>query len=86
MTLIACSFLPLPQHTYSNTHTTPTATMDNNQVKEVHDPSDKKAHKRPEAARGREFERRSGTGREETQKKGGAGKANWGNELEVREV
>jgi len=54
-----------------------------NQVKEVHDPSDKKAHARPEAARGRQFERRSGTGREETQKKGGAGKANWGNELEV---
>ncbi|GAB5031520.1 hyaluronan mrna-binding protein [Nannochloropsis oceanica] len=62
-----------------------------NQAKEVHDPSDKKAHARPEASRGRQFERRSGTGREETQKKGGAGKANWGNELEdvddiVREV
>lgn len=56
-----------------------------NQVKEVHDPADKKAHKRPEPARGREHERRSGTGREETQKKGGAGKANWGNELEVCE-
>lgn len=54
-----------------------------NQAKEVHDPSDKKAHARPDVARGRQFERRSGTGREETQKKGGAGKANWGNELEV---
>jgi len=57
-----------------------------NQGKEVHDPSDKKAHARPEASRGRQFERRSGTGREETQKKGGAGKANWGNELEVCQV
>ncbi|TFJ88501.1 hypothetical protein NSK_000075 [Nannochloropsis salina CCMP1776] len=61
------------------------------QGKEIHDPHDKKAHTRPDVARGRQFERRSGTGREETQKKGGAGKANWGNELEdvdeiVREV
>lgn len=54
------------------------------QGKEIHDPHDKKAHTRPDVARGRQFERRSGTGREETQKKGGAGKANWGNELEVR--
>ncbi len=41
------------------------------QTKQAHSPADKKAHTRPEPARGRQFERRSGSDKNDTQKKGG---------------